>query len=77
MTMQSTWVRKDPPLQIGEMVVITGKYSRFKGKVAKIEKILGPFESLWMRTDRWMSDWFMLTIDGEEEGFLEDEVERI
>lgn len=78
MTRQSTWVPKDPPLQIGEMVVVTGEwYSPFEGRSGKIEKILGPIESQWMRTDRWMSDWFVLTIDEKEEGFLEDEIERI
>jgi hypothetical protein len=76
MTIQSTWVRKDPPLQIDETVIVTCSYSKFKGKVAKIEKILGPMESPWMRTDRWMSDWFVLSFDGEQEGFLEDEIER-
>lgn len=76
MTKQSTWVPKDPPLQIGETVVVTCEHSKFNGRTAQIAKILNCRESPWMRTDRWMSDWFVLVLDDEEEGFLEDQLER-
>lgn len=77
MTDQSTWIRKDPPLEIGEMVIVTSDYGPLKGKHGKIIAIKGPFESLWMRTDRWMSDWFYVEIEGKTQGFLEDEIERV
>lgn len=61
---------------IGETVVVTCKYSKLNGRTGTITKILNCHESPWMRTDRWMSDWFILVLDGEEEGFLEDQLER-
>lgn len=78
MTMQSTWIPKDPALQVGETVVVTAEYSSLKGVRGKITAILGPHESMWMRTDRW----FVLevedqTIPADQLGFLEDEIERV
>lgn len=78
MTMQSTWIPKDPALQVGETVVVTAEYSSLKGIRGKITAILGPHESMWMRTDRW----FVLevedqTIPADQLGFLEDEIERV
>lgn len=56
---------------------MTQKHSKFNGSRGKIVSIQGPFESMWMRTDRWMSDWFVVELNGAQEGFLEDEIERI
>ena len=82
MTIQTSWTPKDPPLEVGETVVVTAEYSVLKGKQGKIVAIQGPFESMWMRTDRWRSDWFVLEVEDKTVpinvlGFLEDEIERV